>query len=1621
MKKLFLTLTTAIGVAAFTPPLTAQIPRTLTVQGVLSDSLSRPVMDGVHRISIRIYDRQTGGNSLYFEEFTTQVFEGLFNLTLGAIKPLPKSLGFDKQYYLGISYDGKQEMPRIPLSSVPYALIAETVADGAITGSKIADGTITSDKLSPDLALSLKLGEKTLGNTFTPPAFVGGGNNNIASGSYSTIGAGLQNTASGGYSAIMGGHTNTASGNYSALGGGQSNAAQGAHSALAGGSNNSSAAQYSAIGGGYSNSINSNSTAGLIAGGYDNTIATGSQYASIGGGLLNTASAQYAHVSGGRVNTASGNYSSVVGGWSNSVSGLYSFIGGGYNNTVSGEFSSIPGGKNNTISGDNAFINGGVSNSVSGENAAVLGGANNSVGASGGIVLGNNLAITNSATNAIVIGSGPSAGSKLTSASPNSLTIAFNSNIATVFVDKANGSGGIGKVGFGNSNPLTMIDMTGVLTMRSIGQSEPAVSPLNQGRIYFDEVTGRFRVSENGGPYQDLMGEGRGGGGGGWLLTGNAGIIEGTNYLGPNNDAYLDLRAGDGEGGSITRLLLNTNGSIQRSIDGDPRGDEAIDLQTFRSSSDQVASGLYSVLTGGQLNSVSGIASVVSGGQQNNAEDILNFIGGGTNNDVRGAFNSIVGGGGNSISFDAQISSILGGGDNEINGHEGGIIGSVIGGGDFNTINSDYGFIGGGTEHIVDGTGAVIAGGGAIEDDGQGGFNYFGNTASGNYSGILGGADNTTNSQYASIGGGRGNTASGDYSVIGGGLTNTTLGLTSTVSGGSGNRANGDNSTVSGGEQNYAFGEFSTIPGGRMMTLTTNAARSFGFNGNSSGAVRDITIDAPNTAVWNNVDFWLTNNDGAPRTLRFYGLYDAIGAFPNGTQYVGFKAPNTIATSVTWTLPDADGTDGQFLKTDGNGALSWATAGGLQHFVESENTTPPNSEGVPVVQFLASSVSTNVDVALTPKGTGALLAQIPDMATTGGNKRGLQSVDWQMLRSNALQVASGNRSVISGGESNRASATNSTVGGGQANTASNTGSTVGGGTSNTASGFMSTISGGTTNTAGSYSAIPGGTALQLGQRSFGYNANLDSSNFNVRPMAISQSNVAVFNNVDFWLTNNDNTTRSLRMYEQNNVPNGFPGTTNFVGFKAPNSIPADVTWTLPDADGADGQFLKTNGSGALSWATASGGLTHFTESANTAAPNNGVPVVQLLATNASTDVDVALTPKGIGALTGHVADNTSAGGNKRGANAIDWQTTRSNATQVASGQNATIGGGSGNTSSNLYTTVSGGEQNVASGVQSTVSGGFFNVASGERSTVSGGIINTASGDYSTIVGGRGLTLSGIGSVGYHNNTNGTNDMVVADNGTAVLGNTDLWLASNDNTPRSLRFFAQNNTPGAFPGATNFVGFKAPDVVTTSVTYTLPPADGAAGDQLTTDGAGNLSWAPPSIPCGGIIMWQGDINNVPTGWALCDGTNGTPNLNDRFPRGTTSSVSVGILGGQDTHSHTVDDHSHAISTLTATGSVDNGNITGSTDNSTTGITASATLDAGNDVTTDGTTNTLSSTSTVNITDNGHGHGVSGSLSSTSVTITSVSGNTDNSTGVGTNQADNIPAFVYVGFIMRVCQQ
>jgi hypothetical protein len=78
---------------------------------------------------------------------------------------------------------------------------------------------------------------------------------------------------------------------------------------------------------------------------------------------------------------------------------------------------------------------------------------------------------------------------------------------------------------------------------------------------------------------------------------------------------------------------------------------------------------------------------------------------------------------------------------------------------------------------------------------------------------------------------------------------------------------------------------------------------------------------------------------------------------------------------------------------------------------------------------------------------------------------------------------------------------------------------------------------------------------------------------------------------------------------------------------------------------------------------------------------------------------------------------------------------------------------------------------------------------------------------------------------------------------------------------------------------------------------------SAGQLIESDGSGGLQFASPAggVPTGGIIMWSGSIANIPSGFSLCDGTNGTPDLTDRFVVGAGGSEAVGDTGGTDTQS------------------------------------------------------------------------------------------------------------------------
>jgi hypothetical protein len=155
----------------------------------------------------------------------------------------------------------------------------------------------------------------------------------------------------------------------------------------------------------------------------------------------------------------------------------------------------------------------------------------------------------------------------------------------------------------------------------------------------------------------------------------------------------------------------------------------------------------------------------------------------------------------------------------------------------------------------------------------------------------------------------------------------------------------------------------------------------------------------------------------------------------------------------------------------------------------------------------------------------------------------------------------------------------------------------------------------------------------------------------------------------------------------------------------------------------------------------------------------------------TTNSNLAIVPNGTGALIASIPDGTATGGNARGNNAVDLQMGRNNAANVASGNNATIGGGYSNKASGTVApTVAGGQYNFATGLfVPTIGGGSDNIASSSYSTVSGGQSNIASTNtHATVVGGQGNTSSGQYSIsgGTTNTASGSRSISLGDSNTA---------------------------------------------------------------------------------------------------------------------------------------------------------------------------------------------------------------------------------------------------------------
>lgn len=189
MKKTLLTALIA-GTIAFAY---AQVPSTLSYQGILVKTsppadAGKPVDDGTHFVRFRFYTTPSGGTPVYSSVGTgsgnqVTTFKGMFSFIIGSgtpgNDPIPANI-FGSQLYVEIEADGVTFPTRIPLTTTPYAFVAQSantmnaanltgtldparIAAGAIDNSKLASG-IDASKLTTGTLPAARIGNDAIDN-----------------------------------------------------------------------------------------------------------------------------------------------------------------------------------------------------------------------------------------------------------------------------------------------------------------------------------------------------------------------------------------------------------------------------------------------------------------------------------------------------------------------------------------------------------------------------------------------------------------------------------------------------------------------------------------------------------------------------------------------------------------------------------------------------------------------------------------------------------------------------------------------------------------------------------------------------------------------------------------------------------------------------------------------------------------------------------------------------------------------------------------------------------------------------------------------------------------------------------------------------------------------------------------------------------------------------------------------------------------------------------------------------------------------------------------------------------------------------------------------------------------
>jgi len=552
---------------------------------------------------------------------------------------------------------------------------------------------------------------------------------------------------------------------------------------------------------------------------------------------------------------------------------------------------------------------------------------------------------------------------------------------------------------------------------------------------------------------------------------------------------------------------------------------------------------------------------------------------------------------------------------------------------------------------------------------------------------------------------------------------------------------------------------------------------------------------------------WATVSGGGADTQDLSISGNTISLVDGGSVDVSAAtavAANTAKVGVptSYTLPSADGSSSQVLQTDGSGTVSWATAssGGASNVTGLTDALVEDNSLYIGNDPSATTSTAEYNVAV---GTTAL-----DAITSGDYN---VAVGAFALTANTT----GQRNTASG---YKALSYNTT---GQRNTASGmealSYNTTGG--YNTATGFYALRS----NTTGGYNTANGygaGDLITTGSNNVLIGSGAD-------PSANNASNQVV---IGYNATGAGDNTVQL-------------GNTSITNVKTSGTITAGAI-TIPNTDGTNGQVLQTDGSGTLSWATASGGgASNVNGLSDGLVEDNSLYIGNDPSSTTSTaQYNVAVGSTALDAVT--TGDNNAA----VGYNALTSNTTGYGNTAV------------GTNSLEKNTT---GFNNTATGKSSLYNNttGTANTASGYASLYSNstGSNNIATGYYALLTNSTGSSNTATGYAALRDNTIGENNTAT---GTSTL--------RSNTTGGQNTAFGQGGMVSVTTGSYNSsLGYSAGDLITTGSNNVIigsgadPSANNATnqiviGYNATGTGDNTVQLGNTSIT---DVHTSGDVNAV----------------------------------------------------------------------------------------------------------------------------------------------------------------